>query len=68
MGGSSVNPLERAQVFRDAINQVKAATHVLIDADLFGAADELARAVMTLEKQWEIFCIGESALVEAAKG
>jgi hypothetical protein len=62
-----MTPLERAQVFRDAINQVKAATHILIDADLFGAADELARTVMTLEKQWEMLVIGEGALAEATK-
>jgi hypothetical protein len=61
-----MNSAERAQVFRDAINQVKAATHLLIEADLFGAADELARSVMTLEKQWELFVITEPAVVEGS--
>jgi hypothetical protein len=62
-----MSPAERAQAFRDAINQVKAATHSLIDAELFGAADELARSVMTLEKQWELFMVTEHAIVEAGK-
>lgn len=62
-----MNPAERAEVFRDAINQVKAATHSLVEAELFGAADELARSVMTLEKQWEIYMVTEHAIVEAGK-
>jgi hypothetical protein len=62
-----VKRAERAQVLRDGINQMKATTHALLEAELFAAADELARTVMTLEKQWEVFVVEEGALIEASR-
>ena len=46
---------QRAQAFREAINQIRAAAHVLLEAELFGALDETSRFLNTLEKQREIF-------------
>ncbi len=46
---------ERAQVFRDAINAIKAQAHALLEADLMLAADETARTVMNLERQYALF-------------
>jgi len=62
-----MNPAERAEVLRQAINAIKAATHTLIEADLFGAADEVARTVMNLERQYEVFVVLEHSVVEASR-
>jgi len=46
---------ERERTFREGINQVRAAAHQFINAELFGALDETLRLLNTLEKQYELF-------------
>jgi hypothetical protein len=62
-----MSPLERAQVLTDAIHGLKAQVHALLEADLWAAADEVARCHMTLNKQYELMVIDESVLAEATK-
>lgn len=59
-----MKPLERAVILRDAINAIKATRTPLLEAELYGAADEVDRSVVTLEKQWETFVLDESVLVK----
>lgn len=62
-----MTPLERAQAFNDVINQITAQIHLLIEADLYAAADELARCRATLSRQWELYVVGEGSLADARK-
>jgi hypothetical protein len=62
-----MNPADRAQVLTDAIYALKAQVHALLEADLWAAADEVARCHMTLGKQYELMVVDEHAVVEASK-
>jgi DNA-binding XRE family transcriptional regulator len=46
---------ERVKAFRDGINQLRSVAHQFIDAELFGALDEVTRLVQTLEKKYALF-------------
>lgn len=50
-----ISHADRVVAFRCAINEVRSAAHLLIENDLFGAADEAARLLNALQSQYEMF-------------
>lgn len=55
---------QRAEILKQSITVIRAQAHLLLEAELWGALDETARALTTLERQYELFMTLEPVPVE----
>ena len=48
-----MTPRRQREILREAITNMRASAHTLIDAELFGSLDEVARTITTLERHYK---------------
>jgi len=62
---------ERVNAFQQAVNQVRSASHLLADHDLWAALDETKRCLFQLDRQLQLFKTvepGEATAIRTARG